>query len=107
MQACTLLGCTSSEWASLQTLEAPPEIQPAPLIDVQSSHGGIQSVLSIVWTGPKQPNGKILYYELYRRQVTLEQLNLDLVLVYNGSSTFFKDATLLPFTEYEYQVCHI
>ncbi|XP_028580478.2 usherin [Podarcis muralis] len=104
VQACTLLGCTSSEWASLQTLEAPPEIQPAPLIDVQSSHGGIQSVLSIVWTGPKQPNGKILYYELYRRQVTLEQLNQDLVLVYNGSSTSFKDATLLPFTEYEYQV---
>ncbi|XP_062981457.1 usherin [Elgaria multicarinata webbii] len=104
VQACTLLGCTSSEWASVQTLEAPPEIQPAPLIDVQPSRVGFQSVLSIVWTGPKQPNGKILYYELYRRQTTLHQLNQDLVLVYNGSSTSVKDVLLLPFTEYEYQV---
>ncbi|XP_042331708.1 LOW QUALITY PROTEIN: usherin [Sceloporus undulatus] len=104
VQACTLLGCTSSEWASVETLEAPPEIQLAPLIDVQSSHDGVQSVLSIVWSGPKQPNGKILYYELYRRQTIPSQRNLDLVLIYNGSSTSFKDTTLLPFTGYEYQV---
>nr|XP_056708935.1 usherin [Euleptes europaea] len=104
VQACTLLGCTSSEWASVQTLEAPPEIQPAPLIEVQSNSNGFQCVLSVVWTGPKKPNGRILYYELYRRQATPSQLNVDLVLVYNGSSTSFKDAKLLPFTEYEYQV---
>ncbi|KAH0622701.1 hypothetical protein JD844_025231 [Phrynosoma platyrhinos] len=104
VQACTLLGCTSSEWASVETLEAPPEIQPAPLIDLQTSHDGFQSVLSIVWTGPKQPNGKILYYELYRRQTTPSQLNLDLLLIYNGSSTSFKDTMLLPFTGYEYQI---
>uniref|UniRef100_A0ABM5FBM8 Usherin n=1 Tax=Pogona vitticeps TaxID=103695 RepID=A0ABM5FBM8_9SAUR len=105
VQACTLQGCTSSEWASVQTLEAPPEGQPAPLIDAQSSHEGFQSVFSIVWTGPKQPNGKILYYELYRRQMTPNQE--DPVLVFNGSSSSFKDATLLPFTEYEYQVWSI
>ncbi|KAJ7341076.1 hypothetical protein JRQ81_004780, partial [Phrynocephalus forsythii] len=104
VQACTLLGCTSSEWASVQTLEAPPEKQPAPLIDAQSSHEAFRSVLSIAWTGPQQPNGQILYYELYRRQMTPNQGNLDPVLVYNGSSSSFKDATLLPFTEYEYQV---
>lgn len=104
MQACTLLGCTSSEWASTQTLQAPPELQPAPLIDVQSSPDGFQSMVSIVWTGPKKPNGRILYYELYRRKVTYGHLNLDLALVYNGSSTSFKDSKLLPFTEYEYQV---
>uniref|UniRef100_A0A8D0L665 Usherin n=1 Tax=Sphenodon punctatus TaxID=8508 RepID=A0A8D0L665_SPHPU len=104
IQACTLLGCASSEWASIQTLEAPPEKQPAPLIEVQLSPDGFQSVPSIVWTGPQKPNGKILYYELYRRRKTKSQVNLDLVLVYNGSLTTFKDAKLLPYTEYEYQV---
>ncbi|KAK9412020.1 usherin [Crotalus adamanteus] len=102
VQACSLLGCTHSEWASIQTLEAPPEIQPAPFIDVQSSPDGFQTVLSIVWTGPKHPNGDILHYELYRRQPLPNQQNIS--LVYNGSSTSFKDDTLLPFTEYEYQV---
>ncbi|XP_070813494.1 usherin [Pituophis catenifer annectens] len=102
VQACSLLGCTHSEWSSVQTLEAPPEIQPAPFIDVQSSPDGFQTVLSIVWNGPKQPNGDILHYELYRRQPVPNQHNVS--LVYNGSSTSFKDDTLLPFTEYEYQV---
>ncbi|XP_013916323.1 PREDICTED: usherin-like [Thamnophis sirtalis] len=102
VQACGLLGCTHSEWSSAQTLEAPPEIQPAPFIDVQSSPDGFQTVLSIVWTGPKHPNGDILHYELYRRQSVPNQHNVS--LVYNGSSTSFKDDTLLPFTEYEYQV---
>ncbi|XP_060102758.1 usherin [Heteronotia binoei] len=104
VQACTLLGCTSSEWTSIQTLEAPPEIQPAPLIDVQTNSDGFQSVLSVEWTGPKKPNGRILCFELYRRQATASQLPVDLVLVYNGSATSFKDSRLLPFTEYEYQV---
>lgn len=103
LQACTELGCASSEWASAQTLEAPPAVQPAPLIEIQTA-GGFQSTASILWTGPKQPNGKILYYELYRRRTTQAHINLDLSLVYNGSSTSFKDDKLLPYTEYEYQV---
>ncbi|TFK09759.1 enhancer of filamentation 1 [Platysternon megacephalum] len=104
VQACTLQGCATSEWASIQTLEAPPEMQPSPLIEMQTSSDGFQSVASILWTGPQQPNGKILYYELYRRQATHTHINLDLVLVYNGTLTSFKDAKLLPYTEYEYQV---
>lgn len=36
--------------------------------------------------------------------MTQALINLDLVLVYNGSSTFFRDDQLLPYTEYEYQV---
>lgn len=104
IQACTLLGCASSEWASTQTLEAPPELQPAPLIEVQMSPDGLQSVCSVLWTGPQQLNGKILHYELYRRLATHTHINLDLVLVYNGSLTSCKDVSLLPYTEYEYQV---
>lgn len=104
LQACTELGCASSEWASVQTLESPPALQPAPLIEIQTRAGGFQSTSSILWTGPQQPNGKILYYELYRRRTTQAHVNLDLTLVYNGSSTSFKDDKLLPYTEYEYQV---
>ncbi|XP_419417.5 usherin isoform X2 [Gallus gallus] len=104
LQACTELGCASSEWASVQTLEAPPAAQPAPLIEIQTTARGFQTVSSVLWTGPQQPNGKILHYELYRRRMTQALINLDLVLVYNGSSTFFRDDQLLPYTEYEYQV---
>lgn len=104
LQACTELGCASSEWASVQTLEAPPAEQPAPLIEIQTTEGGFQSTSSILWTGPQQPNGKILYYELYRRRTAQGHVNLDLALVYNGSSTSFQDDKLLPYTEYEYQV---
>ncbi|NXU70580.1 USH2A protein, partial [Oreotrochilus melanogaster] len=104
LQACTELGCASSEWASVQTLESPPARQPAPLIEIQTRAGGFQSTSSILWTGPQQPNGKILYYELYRRRATQAQINLDLALVYNGSSTSYKDDNLMPYTEYEYQV---
>ncbi|XP_039386307.1 usherin [Mauremys reevesii] len=104
VQACTLQGCATSEWASIQTLEAPPEVQPSPLIEMQTSSDGFQSVASILWTGPQRPNGKVLYYELYRRQATHTHIHVDLVLVYNGTLTSFKDTKLLPYTEYEYQV---
>uniref|UniRef100_A0A8B9U5J2 Usherin n=1 Tax=Anas zonorhyncha TaxID=75864 RepID=A0A8B9U5J2_9AVES len=104
LQACTELGCASSEWASVQTLEAPPAAQPAPLIEIQTRTGGFQPASSVLWTGPQQPNGKILYYELYRRRASQAHVNLELVLVYNGTSAFFRDDQLMPYTEYEYQV---
>ncbi|KYO43601.1 usherin isoform J [Alligator mississippiensis] len=58
-------------------------------------------------SSPQQLNGKILHYELYRRLATHTHINLDLVLVYNGSLTSCKDVSLLPYTEYEYQVWSI
>uniref|UniRef100_UPI00398E6111 usherin-like n=1 Tax=Pristiophorus japonicus TaxID=55135 RepID=UPI00398E6111 len=106
-EACTFLGCASSEWASAQTLEAPPTMQPMPVIELQIDTKGIQLVFLISWTMPKQPNGEILYYELYRRQVTNLSLDTERVLVYNGSSTLFQDTVLLPYTEYEYQISSV
>ncbi|XP_038667644.1 usherin isoform X2 [Scyliorhinus canicula] len=106
-EACTILGCASSEWASVRTLEAPPTMQPRPVIELQTDVKGIQSVFLISWTMPKMPNGQILYYELYRRRVTHPSMNTELALVYNGSSTLFQDKTLLPYTEYEYQVSSV
>ncbi|XP_053315134.1 usherin [Spea bombifrons] len=98
VEACTLLGCAASGWVTGSTLEAPPESQPPPFIDLQTDH----QVPLIIWNSPQQPNGQIIYYELYRRP-DLKDISSS-KLVYNGSSTSFKDVNVLPFTKYEYQV---
>ncbi|KAG9484595.1 hypothetical protein GDO78_010137 [Eleutherodactylus coqui] len=100
VEACTLFGCAMSEWVMGHTLEAPPESQPAPLIDVQKSS---QAPL-LAWNGPQQPNGKIIRYDVYRRRKNNHPEMLTTELVFNGSSLSFQDVDLLPFTEYEYQV---
>ncbi|XP_041418335.1 usherin [Xenopus laevis] len=100
IEACTLLGCTTSEWASGYTKEAPPESQPSPLIDLQ----GNQREPLLLWNSPSNPNGKILFYELYRRKIPNLKDSAPGELVYNGSSTLFRDINLLPYTEYEYQL---
>uniref|UniRef100_F7ALI8 Usherin n=1 Tax=Xenopus tropicalis TaxID=8364 RepID=F7ALI8_XENTR len=100
IEACTFLGCTTSEWASGYTMEAPPESQPSPLIDLQTN----QQQPLLLWNSPSNPNGRILFYELYRRRISSLKDNAPEELVYNGSSTSFKDMKLLPYTEYEYQL---
>ncbi|KAM8945416.1 usherin [Pelodytes ibericus] len=96
VEACTLLGCAVSEWVTGNTLEAPPESQPAPLIDLQAN----QQEPLIMWNIPQQPNGKILHFKLYRRNIGHNVT----ALVYNGSVTSYRDERLLPYTDYEYQV---
>ncbi|KAG8518191.1 Usherin, partial [Galemys pyrenaicus] len=104
IQACTSLGCALSDWTSIQTPEIAPLLQPPPHLEVQRVPGGFQPVVSLLWTGPLQPNGKILCYEVYRRRVATQSGRSTPVLTYNGSSSSFMDSRLLPFTEYEYQV---
>ncbi|KAG3258086.1 usherin, transcript variant X1 [Ictidomys tridecemlineatus] len=104
IQACTTLGCASSDWTSIQTPEVAPLMQPPPHAEVQMVPRGFQPTVSLLWTGPLQPNGKVLYYELYRRQIATQPGKANTVLIYNGSSNAFMDSELLPFTEYEYQV---
>ncbi|XP_075060358.1 usherin [Mixophyes fleayi] len=100
VEACTLLGCALSEWVTGHTLEAPPEIQPPPLIDVQAN----SQVPLLAWNGPQQPNGRITGYEIYRRRLNDVRESVSTELVFKGSSTTFQDVTLEPYTEYEYQV---
>ncbi|XP_028616049.1 usherin isoform X2 [Grammomys surdaster] len=104
VQACTALGCTSSEWTSTQTSEVPPLMQPAPHLEVQTAAGGFQPIVAVWWAGPLQPNGKIICFELYRRQRASWPDVSSPLLIYNGSLSSFMDSELLPFTEYEYQV---
>ncbi|XP_044147224.1 usherin [Bufo gargarizans] len=100
VEACTLLGCVVSEWMTGHTMEAPPESQPAPLIDVQKN---TQAPL-LAWNSPQQPNGKIIRYDVYRRRKNDPKEIMSTELVFNGSSLSFQDVALLPYTEYEYQV---
>lgn len=106
VSACTLLGCASSEWATVQTLEAPPAMQPDALIKVQTGSHGFMTVPLVAWTSPQKPNGKNLFYEVFRREVSISTDSSGSVLVYNGTSTSFQDVDfkLKPYTEYEYQV---
>ncbi|XP_006890633.1 PREDICTED: usherin [Elephantulus edwardii] len=104
VQACTLLGCASSDWTSILTPEIPPLMQPPPHLEVQMAPGEFYPAVSILWAGPREPNGKVLYYELYRRQITTQSGKPSPVLAYNGSLNTFIDSRLLPYTEYEYQV---
>ncbi|MBN3306045.1 USH2A protein, partial [Amia calva] len=104
VEACTLLGCASSDWASVRTLEAPPVNQPAPLIELQADSGGLQLVFLVSWASPAQPNGNIIHFELYRRHAINSDATSEMVLVYKNLSQSFLDSNLHPFTEYEYQV---
>ncbi|XP_036133319.1 usherin [Molossus molossus] len=104
IHTCTLLGCASSDWTSVWTHEMAPGMQPPPHLEVRTAPGGFQPMVSLWWTGPLQPNGQVLYYELYRRQTASQPGQPNPVLIYKGSSSSFMDSGLLPFTEYEYQV---
>uniref|UniRef100_A0A3P8RYW1 Usherin n=1 Tax=Amphiprion percula TaxID=161767 RepID=A0A3P8RYW1_AMPPE len=107
LEACTALGCSSSDWTSILTLEAPPAGQTAPLLDLQpDTHTSLHTSFLLTWSPPAQPNGKILHYEVYRRlDSTTDTHRLDAAtVVYKNVSTTCKDNGLLPYTVYQYQV---
>ncbi|XP_049320201.1 usherin isoform X1 [Astyanax mexicanus] len=104
VEACTLLGCAASDWASVQTQEAPPAGQSAPLLELQTDSEGMQTVFLLSWAPPTQSNGKLLHYELYRRPGEDTESHSAPILVYRNTSTSHHDRKLLPYTAYEYQV---
>lgn len=107
VEACTLLGCAASDWSSVQTLESPPTGQSAPLLELQTNTKGIQTVFLVSWSPPAEPNGKLLHYELYRKQISDTESRSTATLVYRNSSTSCHDDKLLPYTAYEYQVIRL
>uniref|UniRef100_A0A3B5M4G7 Usher syndrome 2A (autosomal recessive, mild) n=1 Tax=Xiphophorus couchianus TaxID=32473 RepID=A0A3B5M4G7_9TELE len=106
VEACTELGCSSSDWSSILTLEAPPAGQPAPLLDLTSDpHTGLQTSFLLTWSPPGQSNGRILHYEVHRRQNFSEtDKTSSATVVYRNVSASFKDGGLQPYTAYQYQV---
>lgn len=105
VEACTALGCSSSEWSSVLTLEAPPAGQSAPLLDLQpAALNHLQTTFLVTWSPPAQPNGKVLHYELFRRHTTDNNAGDTTTLVCRNISTTYKDEALHPYTLYQYQV---
>lgn len=105
VEACTVLGCSSSEWSPVLTLEAPPAGQSAPLLDLQPDLlSDLQTTFLVTWSPPAHPNGKILHYELLRRHDSDNNTGETTTLVYRNISTTYKDEALHPFTLYQYQV---
>ncbi|XP_076156222.1 usherin [Alosa pseudoharengus] len=104
VEACTLLGCAASDWASVLTLESPPAGQSAPLLELQPDAAGLQTAFLLSWSPPAQPNGQLLHYELLRREVLQGEAMSSATRVYLNTSTSYRDANLAPYTAYEYQV---
>ncbi|XP_070688414.1 usherin [Pempheris klunzingeri] len=105
VEACTVLGCSSSDWSSILTLEAPPAGQTAPLLDLQPDpHTRLQTTFLLTWSPPAQLNGRVLHYEVYRRLGHTTDKHDAATLVYRNISTTCKDEALQPYTVYQYQV---
>nr|XP_061796460.1 usherin-like [Nerophis lumbriciformis] len=107
LEACTELGCSSSDWSSILTPEAPPAGQATPLLDLQpDNHTGLHTTFLLTWSPPAQPNGRSPHYEVYRRleHPTDSYMSDAATLIYNQSSTSCKDEGLLPYTAYQYQL---
>lgn len=101
-----MLGCSSSDWSPVLTLEAPPAGQPAPLLDLTSDpRTGLQTSFLLTWSPPGHSNGRILHYEVHRRQHASDTDETGTAaVVYKNVSTTFRDSGLQPYTTYQYQV---
>lgn len=104
VEACTLLGCAASDWASVMTLESPPVGQSAPLLELQTDAAGLQTAFLLSWSPPTQPNGRLLHYELLRREVLQGETTSTATRVYLNTSNSYRDTNLTAYTIYEYQV---
>ncbi|XP_055085949.1 usherin [Periophthalmus magnuspinnatus] len=104
VEACTALGCSSSEWSPVVTLEAPPTGQASPMLDLQPDEDtGFETTFVLTWSPPTQPHGVILHYEVYRRLDQTRRSN-GATLIYRNTSTVYKDKGLQPYTKYQFQV---
>lgn len=97
VKACTLAGCTSSQDASARTLESAPSHQPVPTYPIASIKS---DSIGIIWNEPRQPNGAILRYELFRKG------EINDTLVYSGPDKSVTDSgpDITSETTYLYKV---
>ena len=76
VKACTDSGCAFSDAAKVRTLEATPEgldsVTLTPLADSSGAHSGVL----VHWQAPRQPNGVITKYEIYRRPYNSDDAGL-------------------------------
>nr|XP_047132108.1 usherin isoform X3 [Hydra vulgaris] len=93
IEACTIVGCGSSDKASVRTLEEPPVGQQSPTLFARGT-----TIVEISWVQPLFPNGIILNYQVERRSSMVSYI------IYVGLRTDYIDTQLTAYTEYEYRV---
>ena len=108
IKACTSSACSTGEMARARTWEAPPQGQRPPAFP--SLNIAARSV-QVTWFEPAQPNGLILSYRLYRREVTTGAGQIESrgpeKLIYNSTNTAqrsFMDKTIKPYSKYEFRI---
>ena len=98
IQACTTGGCGSSNSSQVQTDQAAPSFQPAPTVTSVSD-----MELNIVWNVPSEPNGILLQYRVFQRELPDEGDGM-LVATVDADTLMVVIADLEPFTSYEFRV---
>lgn len=109
LEACNAAGCTRSPPQPIQTDEAPPVSQMAPIIQAVNATN-----VELSWLQPINPNGKIIRYEVIHRctkenaagyRATTEDEKIVFTEYNTGSNTFiYNDKGLQPWTRYEYKI---
>jgi len=95
IEVCTRFRCAVSMETTATTNEALPTDFDNPIITALGS-----TAVNIAWSEPQIPNGIILRYEAYRREVGSVLQSLQ----FSGNQTTFINSGLLPFTRYEYRI---
>lgn len=98
VRACTAGGCGSSEFAQIQTLQAPPTFQPQPNVSTLSS-----ASLLVEWVEPDEPNGVLVRYEVRQREEPFQDNGVFLTNL-SASVRSFAVVNLQPFTVYEFSI---
>ncbi len=98
--ACTTVGCATSPITTESTRSARPDSQPAPYVTPLT---GGQSVF-VYWDAPAQPNGVILFYDLFMRQSPFTGSGTTQALKLNPLHRNYTVTGLTPYTLYEFRV---
>lgn len=107
LEACTNGGCAKSTPQYFYTAEITPKNQPAPTMgQVNATH------VVLRWSKPINANGKILQYEVLRKnngRISKRDVSSEGQIVYSTTATDaeefeFTDSGLEPYTHYQYAV---
>ena len=107
LEACTIVGCTRTQWQSFYTAEIVPANQPAPTVAASTA-----TYVMLHWTPPLNPYGIITSYSVLRRSSgsgTRKRSVSNPVVVYttpntNQSIYRFTDFTIQPYHQYDYLI---
>ena len=98
--ACTVIGCKQSGNVTVATRSAAPDSQPAPYCTPLSGGRSIY----VYWDPPAQPNGRLLFYDLYVRGAPFSDAGRTVAVNLNPQARNYTVTGLRPYTLYEFRV---